>query len=307
MKRPGVALCLTGTLLLAILLPQPSALAATEARKPLPLPARDRHEQLLLWLQQNPIRDTEPAEILAEPVPPTTPGEFLPLAPRLIIIIDDIGNNLPRGERTVRLPGLVSLSILPFTPHARHLANLGHQAGKEIMLHAPMENHQHHPLGPGGLTLTMDQQAFSNQLSASIDSLPHVRGVNNHMGSLMTEQPQQMAWTMSILLDRDLFFVDSRTSAATVAANTAQAYGVPHLSRQVFLDHVREPAAIAAAFDKALSVARQQGTAVLIGHPYPETLDLLEKRIPELPANGIVLTSVEQVLEPQRLAQKSPP
>ncbi|WP_426414999.1 divergent polysaccharide deacetylase family protein [Aestuariirhabdus sp. LZHN29] len=296
--------------LLSALLPASAGLlslahAANDPRKPLPLPARDRHEQLLRWLELNPA--PAPESVAAEePELLNRPALIQTLAPQLVIIIDDIGNNRAQGERSAHLPGPLSLAVLPFTPHSTHLATLGHKTGKEIMLHVPMENHQHLPLGPGALTLSMDRAGFTEQLLASINSVPHVRGVNNHMGSLMTEQTQQMEWTMAVLQTRGLFFVDSRTSADTVGASTAQARGVPHLSRQVFLDHDRDPEAIAAAFNKGIRIARQTGIAILIGHPYPETLDLLERRLPLLEAEGIVLVSAGQLLGQQSIAHKSP-
>ncbi|RRJ83102.1 divergent polysaccharide deacetylase family protein [Aestuariirhabdus litorea] len=307
MRGVLAALCLLALPLMLGGTSSSPAFAGSDLRAPLPMPARDRHEQLLRWLALNP-----PPAIEAPVATPPTPAEASsspmtrPLAPRLVIIIDDIGNNLQQGERSAGLPGPLNLAILPYTPHATHLATLGHAQGKEIMLHAPMENHQQLALGPGALTLGMDRSGFTEQLAESLDSVPFVRGVNNHMGSLMTEQAQQMHWTMGVLQERGLFFVDSRTSSNTVGARTAEAVGVPHLSRQVFLDHERDPLAIADAFERGLRIARQTGTAVLIGHPYPETLDLLEQRLPELEAEGISLVSAGQLIGQQQVAHKTP-
>ncbi|ALO45147.1 divergent polysaccharide deacetylase family protein [Pseudohongiella spirulinae] len=214
----------------------------------------------------------------------------------LVIIIDDIGNNLEAGMRTVQLPGEVTLAVLPFTPHGKRLAEAGHEAGKEIMLHAPMSNLSGMDLGPDGLTLDLDQETLTSRLRKAIDDIPHVRGINNHTGSELTAASEPMQWVMSELKLQDLYFVDSMTTSASVAGKTAQENAIPNLRRHVFLDNVREPEAIDQAFQQAVSLAQRQGFAVAIGHPYAETLDYLEQALPGLQESGIRLVSVSRLL-----------
>jgi polysaccharide deacetylase 2 family uncharacterized protein YibQ len=133
----------------------------------------------------------------------------------------------------------------------------------------------------------------------ALDAVPHARGVNNHMGSELTEHPLQMGWVMQTLLRRDLYFVDSRTSAATVAASTAADFSVPHLSRSVFLDNDRDAAAIDHFFRRLLARAEVDGVAVGIGHPYPETAAYLRQAIPRLRCRGVRLALVSEVLSEQ--------
>lgn len=282
-----------------------TVIATNDINKPLPITVKNRHLQLLKWLELNPLPDVEHVHpvVPQEPIPSAEPRLNHLKSPRLVIVIDDLGNNQQSGERSVRLPGKVSMAILPFTPHAQQLANSAHQTGKEVLLHAPMENHKQLALGPGGLTLEMNQQQFTQQLQQSIDSVPNISGINNHMGSLMTEQSQQMAWTMDVLKEQRLFFLDSRTSAKSVALEAARESGVPHLGRTIFLDHERDPQKIAASFDQGILFAKKFGSAVLIGHPYSETLDLLEQRLPTLAEMGIQLVTVEQLIGQQRLAE----
>jgi polysaccharide deacetylase 2 family uncharacterized protein YibQ len=116
------------------------------------------------------------------------------------------------------------------------------------------------------------------------------------MGSELTQRPQQMNWVMEVLQARNLFFVDSRTSPKTVAASAAARHGIPHLSRHVFLDNERLAAAIDQRFQEALRRARREGLSVVIGHPYPETIAYLQQALPQLPAQGVRLASVSQVL-----------
>lgn len=195
---------------------------------------------------------------------------------QLAIIIDDLGYNLRAGKRTLDLPGDITVAVLPFTPHGPELAEYAHRRGKEVMLHAPMSNHHRYPLGPGGLVSGMSKQEFLQTLRANIANIPYVKGVNNHMGSRLTEEAEPMAWLMAELQQHRLYFVDSRTSAQTQALIQAQQIGLPSRRRDVFLDDTRDPAAIRAQLLRALEKARQQGSAIAIGHPYPETLAQLE-------------------------------
>lgn len=214
----------------------------------------------------------------------------------VVLIIDDLGHRRSTGMDMVRLPGKVNLAVLPFTPYAQELAMAGHSAGKEIMLHAPMSNAGGTPLGQGGLTPELPRETFDKMLQSSIDAIPHARGINNHMGSELTTRTEQMGWVMQELLRRDLYFVDSRTSPATVAASTAAHFQVPHLSRSVFLDNEASEEAIGRQFQRLVKRAENKGLAVGIGHPYPETASYLQHALPALKCRGIRLALVSEVL-----------
>ncbi|MGE0080577.1 MAG: divergent polysaccharide deacetylase family protein [Thiohalomonadaceae bacterium] len=202
-------------------------------------------------------------------------------------MIDDVGDRLDLGRRAAALPAPVTLAFLPHTPFAARLAHEAHAAGKEIMLHLPMESVVPRPLGPGGVTLHMDEAQVRRTLEEDLAAIPHVRGINNHMGSLLTPHPGHMAWLMDALRTRgDLYFIDSRTTARSVAVAMAREHGVPHLVRDVFLDPDPAPERIAAQWARAVALAREHGQAVVIGHPYPETLALLERELPRLAAQG---------------------
>ena len=150
----------------------------------------------------------------------------------------------------------------------------------------------HRSQGPktarGNLTTAMDRQAFEQTLLASLASVPHRVGVSNHTGSRLTEHDERMGWVMDTLEEEGLFFVDSRTSAQTIAFDTAQSYGLPSLSRDVFLDHVLTEAALEASFNRALRLAKLRGYAVLIAHPHELSLRYLEQRLPQVVANAEV-------------------
>jgi polysaccharide deacetylase 2 family uncharacterized protein YibQ len=242
-----------------------------------------------------------PAPLEADPTPSLTPTSTPLSAPVLVIIIDDIGNNLASGLRAVQLPGKLNLAILPHTPSSVELAQRAAAAGKEVILHTPMSNYHHRPMGPGALTEQMNEQEFRQALINNIRHMPHIRGVSNHMGSRLTSMLQPMEWVMQELAPRNLYFVDSRTSHNTLAANIAGEHGIPHLSRQVFLDNDASPSAIHRQFRKLLARADSEGLGIAIGHPYPETLDYLQHALPALSASGYRLALVSEVLSNQNL------
>ncbi|MBB6519869.1 divergent polysaccharide deacetylase family protein [Pseudoteredinibacter isoporae] len=208
--------------------------------------------------------------------------------PRLAIIIDDIGYHLENGYRSIQLPVPVTLAVIPHSPNARELAKAGHEAGKEIMLHLPMASHDENaPLDEGGLTPAMAEEEFKDIVRKGLSAVPHIRGVNNHMGSALTEQPQAMQWLMDELRETSFFFIDSRTSPLSQAQTLAEQNQIPSASRDVFLDNSRRHADILAQLEKAINHAKRTGHAIAIGHPYPETLEVLERLGPPLRMVGI--------------------
>lgn len=226
------------------------------------------------------------------------PGAAIAAEPALVgIIIDDLGDQRALGEAAVDLPGAVTLSILPLTPHARHLAERAHAQGKEVMVHLPMQAMEHRPLGPGGLHLDMSEGQFLGAVAQALEAVPYVSGVNNHMGSLLTRHPGHMDWLMRALRDHGpLYFVDSRTTGASVAQMLAHEHGLPAMRRDVFLDHHPDPAAIERQLERLIERARHTGWALGIGHPYPSTLEVLQRSLPELAARGVRLVSVSELI-----------
>jgi len=216
---------------------------------------------------------------------------------QLAIIIDDIGYSAALGRRAAELDGPFTLAVLPLTPHTHQLANYGHQQGKEIMLHLPMSNLKAMPLGKGGLESGMSYSQFLARLHASLEDIPYMRGVNNHMGSQLTQEGEAMGWLMNELAQRQLYFIDSRTTANTLALSTARSYHIPSDRRDVFLDNTRTIDTIRAQLVKAMMLAQERGQAIAIGHPYPETLAVLEKAGPLLDHYQVELVPVSELLK----------
>jgi len=213
------------------------------------------------------------------------------------IIIDDLGYNYEQGLKAMQLPGAITYAIIPHSPKAQFFAQEAHKNNKEIMLHAPMSTINNAPLGKNGLTESMGEDDFKHTLNQSLASLPSVKGVNNHMGSLLTQKSQPMSWVMQSLKQRQLYFIDSRTSAESVAWTIAQQYNIPSLKRDVFLDHEPNKAFIDKQFKLLIATAKRQGYAVAIAHPYPETIQYLSSNLPKLNNAGIALVSASELVK----------
>lgn len=232
-------------------------------------------------------------------------SEFYPES-SIAIVIDDLGNNLALGRRAVELPGPLGFAILPLRPQTVALADYAHRLNREVIAHIPMDNRENKVLGPGALKASMNREIFNQNLMAAIQSVPHLQGVSNHMGSLLTENPEQMDWLMTALSALPLYFIDSRTSRETVAHQTARKHRIGSLERDVFLDNDTRYEAIDYQFNRLLKLARRNGSALAIGHPYPSTLDYLEKALPELESRGIHLVSPSQLLTLQAAQNRTP-
>lgn len=218
--------------------------------------------------------------------------------PRIAIIIDDLGYQKAAGERAIRLPGPIAYAILPDTPRATYLAETAYAGGKEVLLHLPLQAEQdRESLEPGSLMLDMSRDQFGKAFVGNFESVPHAIGVNSHRGSLLTRHPGHMTWLMEEIQQRgELFFVDSYTTANSVALSVALERGVPAVKRDVFLDPDMDAGTVEREFARLKKLARQQGYAVGIGHPYPTTLEYLEKALPNLQDDGYDLISISQLI-----------
>lgn len=202
---------------------------------------------------------------------------------RLAIIIDDIGSDKPAAEALLKLPYPLTLSILPAQSHSAEIADEAFRRGDQVMLHLPMQFQGNTAKAePVELRIGMPANEVQRLLAQMLATVPHAVGVNNHEGSLATAQPQLMAELMEALRQRNLFFIDSRTTAATVAYTAAKQAGVAAASRKVFLDDVETRDAILRQLDLAARDAAQDGSAIAIGHPHPTTIAALAEGLPRL-------------------------
>jgi hypothetical protein len=219
-------------------------------------------------------------------------------SPRIAIIIDDLGYHLANGKRAIELPGTITYSFLPGSPRAQLLADRAHAAGKEVLLHLPLQAYSaDQSVEPSEINFNMSQAGVELAFSQALDAVPHVVGINSHRGSLLTRHPGHMMWLMQEIAKREqLFFVDSFTTHHSVAMQIAEESGVDATKRDVFLDPDRSPETVAREFERMKELARRRGQVVAIGHPYPSTLELLERELPRLIEEGFELVSVSEIV-----------
>jgi len=214
------------------------------------------------------------------------------------IIIDDLGNNLQYGQDVIKISGALTIAVLPKTLYSKRLAEFANKYNKEVMLHLPMQSVTHHQRSPGTLDLHMTQDEFKKQLAINLESVPFVRGINNHMGSLLTRHPGHMAWLMDALSQRgDLYFIDSRTTDKTIAEKIAVEYNIPNLPRDFFLDPDNKESTLRKQFDRFINKVNERGYALAIAHPYPKTIEFLRQNLQELEQQGIRLVPASQLID----------
>ena len=226
-------------------------------------------------------------------------GSIATSPPRIAIIIDDLGYGLEAGQRAIDLPGPISFAVLPGTPRARALAVRAHESGKEVLLHLPLQAAPndiiHDPLG---LHLDMSRREFGETFEQALTSVPFAIGVNSHRGSMLTRHPGHMQWLMDEIQARDnLFFIDSYTTHESIALQIAKEVGIDARKRDVFLDPDRDPETVVREFERMKRLAQERGAIVAIGHPYAATLDLLERELPNLAAEGYQLVTISELME----------
>jgi uncharacterized protein len=236
-----------------------------------------------------------------------TPGPGLGPAPsktaypgrQIAVIIDDIGYDLRIVEELADIPAPIAFAVLPHAPHAAEAARLLHAAGKEILLHLPMEPHSYPSESPGAgaLMADMDEAMIRRQIREDLAAVPFVSGVNNHMGSRFMEDGARLAVVMEELRKRDLFFVDSKTTADSRGMTSAERAGVRFVARDLFIDHTPGYAAALESLTGPFRSGRGNGSPVLmIGHPHAQTVKAIHDALPVWQADGVRVIPVSACL-----------
>ncbi|MBT7261360.1 MAG: divergent polysaccharide deacetylase family protein [Desulfobacula sp.] len=217
--------------------------------------------------------------VLEKPTPPKKVH-----IPKIAIIIDDIGYDKKISLALGNLNSNITFSVLPFAPFGKFISEKLYAKGSQLMLHLPMEPVEYPQInpGPGAILSSMSPDVLIDQLEKNIRDIPHIDGVNNHMGSKLTARSDQMNQIFSILKKENLFFVDSRTSAESQCRPSARLLKVKFARRDVFLDNIQNTDYIAGQLKKLVALAQKNGSAIGIGHPYDVTLETLSKHLPEL-------------------------
>lgn len=245
---------------------------------------------------QHQVSEPQPVPLYEEPaLPHQTPPivtrdkspekKSLPGKPLVAIVIDDMGNRQNTGRALIALDLPLSFSFLPFTPFSDELQKAAHARGRDILLHLPLEpmDSKWNP-GPGTLSTALDPETMKTLFHEDLQAVPTAIGINNHMGSRFTADPQAMRTLLSLVRARNLFFLDSVTASQSVAYDLAREMGIKTERRTVFLDNDQSPDKIQAQLDLLIKLAEEHGQAVGIGHPYPATVEVLRRYQSQLQA-----------------------
>lgn len=217
----------------------------------------------------------------------------------LAIVIDDVGYSLAEVQPFLdtRLP--LSLAVLPGLDHSAEAARRVRAAGQELLLHLPMQADNGADPGPGAVLVSMSEAEVHERLEAALRQVPAV-GVNNHMGSAATADRRTMEVVLRYLQGRDLFFLDSRTTPASVVIEVAEGLRLPVLERNVFLDNEPSAEKIEVQLREAIEISARQGQAVAIGHVRNGHLvAILERALPELQRRNIRLVRAGELIAPE--------
>jgi len=225
-------------------------------------------------------------------------AEGLKDSPKIAIIIDDLGYQKEIAERIISLDFPITISILPFLPHSQIVAQMAKEKGLTVLLHLPMEPQNSNVTpGQGAIFSTMTEEEIRNKMLANFQEVPYVDGINNHMGSKATENTAVMRIVLNEVRERGLFFIDSMTSPNSVGYTLSKQMGIKTAYRSVFLDNDQDIDYIRSQVNLLKDFAEKYGTAIAIGHPYCNTIDVLSEIDLLLRAEGIRIVKLEELLE----------
>jgi polysaccharide deacetylase 2 family uncharacterized protein YibQ len=226
---------------------------------------------------------------------------------RAAIVIDDLGQDLKPAHELLAISYPLTFSVLPNLPASRETAVAANRAGREVMLHLPME-----PLaarlspGEGAIRVGMRGAEVKSVIDTDLTSVPYAVGVNNHMGSRATSDPALMAAVMKNLASRRLYFIDSRTVASTVALDAARRAGIPAFYRSVFLDDTESVEYTLGQMRKFHEAVEEHGEALAIGHPHATTIKALKESLPQLERDDIEVVPASRLVGLSDVARVSP-
>ena len=217
---------------------------------------------------------------------------------KVAIIIDDMGYQKEMADRIMNLNFPVTVSVLPFLPYSRYVAQLAKEKGMTVLLHLPMEPHNSNvDPGKGAIFSTMSEQEIRAKFLANWQDVPYVSGVSNHMGSKITENRDIMKIILSEIKEKNLYFIDSMTSPDSVGYQLSREMGIKTAQRTVFLDNEQDIDYIGNQITVLKEFALKYGSAIAIGHPYCNTIDMLMEAYLTFPAEGIEIVKLEELLE----------
>lgn len=217
--------------------------------------------------------------------------------PRLALVLDDWGYDVNKLRHLDGVTVPLTIAVIPFLRNTKETALRAVNMGYEVIVHMPMEpkGMETNKPGYGALLTDMKENDIRLIVGNDIKNVPNAVGVNNHMGSQFTENEDLMKIALSEVKKRGLFFVDSRTSAASVGYETAKKLKMKTAKRNIFLDNERNDDYIKAQLYKAVKMAKKNGSAIAIGHHYKETLRVLKQEIANIEKEGVQIVKVSDL------------
>lgn len=220
---------------------------------------------------------------------------------QIAIVIDDIGYQAS-DQRLLDINAPLSYAVLPHTPFGYKYAQQASLNNRDVLIHLPMQaDDNNHLLGSGALTKQMTKDEYQRTLLSAMEDIPFAIGINNHMGSLLTRLERPMRWTMELLQQHNMFFLDSKTTKHSKVADLAKQFGVTSLNRNIFLDHLRDRKHMEHQFQRLINIAQNHGSAIGIGHPYEETYALLKDKLPALTKLGIQIVPISTLISRKKI------
>ncbi len=219
--------------------------------------------------------------------------------PVLALVIDDLGYSFEMARQVLELPGQHTFAIIPGTTYDRKIAEFAQRNSHEIILHMPMQSLAGGNAESTTLDVSMDELEITDNVNRMLKEVPYIRGINNHMGSKLTELGYVMRPIMESIhrFNPKFYFLDSRTTAQSQAYQQAIRAGIPSLKRDVFLDYDHNnPLSTQLQFERWLQKADRKGVAIAIAHPYSSTIELLQKKLPEI-ADDYQFMTISQLIQ----------
>ncbi len=218
--------------------------------------------------------------------------------PQLVIIIDDLGYNMEVFNKLITIDQEITYAILPQLAFSLETAETVNKKGHDIILHLPMQPKEwpKYDPGNGALLISDDSKTIQKKMASNFESVPYIVGVNNHMGSAYTQHKRGLDVLMTILKEKELFFLDSKTAPGDISKRSAKSKGVRFLSRNIFLDNIQNPDYVRNQLYKAVKISKKWGKAIVIGHPYEVTYQVLSKELPLLEEQGIHIARITDIL-----------
>lgn len=213
---------------------------------------------------------------------------------QVILVIDDLGIVKNLSKQMIDLPVPLTLSFLPYASDINNQVNAAYDKGHDILVHIPMEPKGRADPGPQALLSSTSSRVRAGNINYNLSQFSNYIGINNHMGSHFTEDNVAVDQLLNVIKEKGLMVLDSKTTNKSLLEDMSYAKNIPVANRDIFLDNIQDMAYIMGQLRKLERISKSRGSAIAIGHPYPQTLAALKRWIPTLKSKGITIVPLSQ-------------